>query len=148
MDSNLLSGLIGALATIIGSLLVIYADRINGKSKRKKMGFPDVTGNWRASWYIDGQSQVYLQDIVEIKKTKGLDIEGEGINTGKGNYPLHGRFAPNQIMNFTYESSENYVSLSGVVILKLNALGNKCQGRWYGYTKEDKLMGGDVTWER
>jgi len=148
MDNSLLSAIIGACATMLAAFVTIFGKNIFSFKKIKSLGYPDIIASWKATWYIDDKDEIYLEDIVEIKKVKGFKIFGEGINSGKGNYPLYGRFSKNLILNFIYESSSSYVSLSGVVILKIDPLGSTCKGRWYGYTKEDKLTGGDVIWKR
>ena len=148
MDTNIIRALIGAGATILAAILTIYGKRITSKRKLKKLGYPDIKGYWKAFWYLDESKNIYLEDTVHIKSIRGMKVYGEGINTGKGNYPLYGRFSKNLIINFIYESSKNYISLSGVVILKIGPLGDECIGRWYGYTKEDILTGGNVIWKR
>lgn len=148
MDTNLIAAIIGAGATIIVGLLTLFGKEIKSLRIRKELGYPNIKGHWRASWYLDNTEEVYLEDTVVINKIRGINIYGEGLNTGKGNYPLSGKFSKNLILNFIYESGKNYISLSGVIILKINPLGTECKGRWYGYTKEDKLAGGDVIWTK
>ena len=148
MDSNLLAALIGAGATIIAGILTVYGKEIKSIRRRKELGYPNIKGHWKASWYLDSAEEVYLEDTVIINKIKGINIYGEGINSINGNYPISGKFSKNLILNFIYESSKNYISLSGVIILKINPLGTECLGRWYGYTKEDKLTGGNVIWKK
>lgn len=148
MDTNIIAALIGAGATMLAAILTIYGKNIFAAKKGKSLGYPDIIASWKASWYLDDKEGVYLEDVVQIKKVKGLKIVGEGINSDKGNYPLNGRFSKNLILNFIYESGSPYISMSGVVILKVDALGTTCKGRWYGYTKEDVITGGDVIWKR
>ena len=148
MDSEIIAALIGGGATLLAALLAIFGTTISSALKRKSLGYPSIKGCWKATWYIDGIDEIYLEDIVMIKKIRGMKIYGEGINTGKGNYPLTGKFSKNLILNFIYESNKDYVSLSGVIILKMNPLGEQCSGKWYGYIKEDKITGGTVIWDR
>lgn len=148
MDSNLTGAIIGAGATILVGVLTLFGKEIKFIRKRKNLGYPNIKGHWKAFWYLDDSEEIYLEDTVVINKLKGINIYGEGLNTGKGNYPITGKFSKNLILNFIYESGKNYVSLSGVIVLKINPLGTECKGRWYGYTKEDKLTGGDVIWKK
>ncbi|WP_138433047.1 hypothetical protein [Winogradskyella algicola] len=148
MDSNLVSAIIGAGATLFAGIITTFGKEINSHRKIKQLGYPDIKGHWKASWFIDNIKEVYLEDTVVINKIKGINIYGEGINHVNGNYPISGKFSKNLILNFIYESSKNYISLSGVIILKINPLGTECKGRWYGYTKEDELTGGDVLWKK
>jgi|GEM_PF-1271719 len=148
MDTNIISAVIGAAATFLVGILTIYGKEIKSISRREKMGYPDIKGHWKASWYIDGTKEVYLEDTVVINKIKGINIYGEGLNSEKGNYPISGKYSNNLILNFIYESGQNYISLSGVIILKLSPLGTECKGKWYGYTKEEELTGGDVIWKK
>ena len=148
MDSNLIAAIIGAGATILAGILTVYGKDIKSIRKRKELGYPNIKGYWKASWYLDSSKEVYLEDTLIINKIKGVNIYGEGINSVSGNYPISGKFSKNLILNFIYESSKNYISLSGVIILKINPLGTECQGRWYGYTKEDELTGGNVIWKK
>ncbi len=148
MDTNLISALIGSGATILAAILTVYGNNIKSFLKRKNLGYPDIKGNWKATWYIDESDEVYLEDTIVISKIRGMKIYGEGLSSGYGNYPLTGKFSKNLILNFIYESEKNSVLLSGVIILKINPLGTECKGKWYGYTKEDKLTGGDVIWKK
>lgn len=148
MDPDLLSGIIGAGATVLVGVLTIFGKEIKSIRIRQGLGYPNIKGHWKASWFLDDSEEIYLEDTIVINKIKGISIYGEGINNVNGNYPLSGKFSKNLILNFIYESSKNYISLSGVIILKVNAMGTKCEGRWYGYTKEDKLTGGNVIWEK
>lgn len=148
MDTNFVSALTGAAATIMAAILTVYGNNIRSLAKRKELGYPNIIGHWRAYWYLDESAEVYLEDTVVINKIKGIDIYGEGINPINGNYPIHGKLSKNLILNFIYESGKNYISLSGVIILKIDPLGTECNGRWYGYTKEDKVAGGKVIWKK
>lgn len=148
MDTNLISGIIGAAATLVAAVLTLYGKNIQALWKRKELGYPNIKGHWKATWYRDDSKEPYLEDTVVIQKIRGMNIYGEGINSEQGNYPLSGKFSKNLILNFIYESGKNYISLSGVIILKIDPLGTECKGRWYGYTKEDEVMGGDVIWKR
>ncbi|MCG8575014.1 MAG: hypothetical protein MI810_09045, partial [Flavobacteriales bacterium] len=123
MDSNIISGIIGALATLLAAFLTLYGKNLRSMLKRKESGYPDIIGHWKASWYLDEKKEVYLEDTVVINKVRGMNIYGEGINKVNGNYPLNGKFSKNLILNFIYESGKNYVSLSGVIILKIDPLG-------------------------
>ena len=110
MDTNLFAALIGAFATLVAALITLYGKSLSGLKKRKSLGFPDIKGQWRATWYLDDQEDPYLEDIVVIETIKGMTIKGEGVNSGKGNYPIEGKFTNNLILNFIYESGSSYVS--------------------------------------
>jgi len=148
MDTNLISVIIGSGATILAAILTVFGKNITTLWKRKELGYPEIKGYWKATWYLDDSEVVYIEDTIKINKIRGMNIYAEGIDTVNGNYPLNGKFSKNLILNFIYESGKKYISLSGVIILKMDPMGTECKGKWYGYTKEDKLMGGNVAWKR
>jgi len=147
MNTEIISAIIGATATLIAGLLVIFNKRISGSIQRKSMQFPDIGGKWKAKWYIDGDKEPYLEDIVIIK-VKGFQIYGKGGNIHKGEYQFKGKFYRNMIANLIYEYSDSNISLSGVITFRISPRGKKCIGKWYGYTKEDTINGGNLIWER
>ena len=74
MDSEIIAALIGGGATLLAALLAIFGTTISSALKRKSLGYPSIKGCWKATWYIDGIDEIYLEDIVMIKKIRGMKI--------------------------------------------------------------------------
>jgi hypothetical protein len=60
-------------------------------------------------------------------------------------FPAENSVEKRRLMSLRFPASRS--SLTGVVLLRLEPLGQYFEGRWWGYTKEGKIMGGRVEWQ-
>jgi len=146
MGTTILGAVIGA---VVAAPLTLWLQYLLPRIKAKREGIPNIVGQWEGEWYVEanGAETPYIKDVLDIEKQSGFKVFGRG-KDNKGTYMLTGKFSAGGIVCFTYEYEKTPNLLTGVVILKIDALVKKCVGRWYGYTKEDTIQGGKVTWSR
>jgi len=140
---------IGVAGSIIAYLVIIFISNRWQAFILAKTEIGKLKGQWSAEWFIGigTERKSYIQDRVDIQKVKGSKIIGKGEDI-KGTYRLNGNYSlPNIItLTYKYEKSRNF--LTGVVILKIDPLGKRCEGIWYGFLKEGIINGGDVIWSQ
>lgn len=149
----MLSALIGAIGVIIGALIQTFGKQLIEIYRFRRSGFPNIEGQWRGEWYVldvlDNkvkEDRSPVEDIIEIKK-RGYKIHGKGKHP-LGTYYLKGQYSLSGIITLVYEYKDVPHSLSGVIIFKIDLLGKKLSGYWYGYTSSGIIKGGKVYWRR
>jgi len=94
----------------------------------------------------NGKEIEYDRDRIEITGVSGIRIMAKDIDA-KGTYSINGRYNAGRIISFIYEFEGNINLLTGGGVLELDPLMNECEGRWHGYVKEGKIIGGRLHWK-
>ena len=151
MDSTILVALIGVLGIIIVAILSPIIDKIlAGERKNKNSPF---NGKWKGIWFIQENDieSIYAEDEIDILESHNLSIRGKGYDPrlGKdGSYIFSGRSSINGVLTLTHQIDNITKNLSGVVIFKINPLGDTLDGYWKGYLIDGTINGGKVTWKK
>jgi len=147
MLSEIISLLGGIAITLAGAVAKALLPNLIDSISLRNTNIKKLKGQWQAIWYAteNDREEKYIEDRVEIKKIKGYNIIGVGEDV-KGSYKLKGKFALAGLITLTYEYDNKSNFLVGVLILRVDAMMNKCEGYWHGYTKENKISGGRVEW--
>jgi cell division protein YceG involved in septum cleavage len=150
MDT-IVAAVIGFVGTTIGGLLTAFGREFLDKFASGRNPYVDILGLWNCEWYVtnsSGDEVLYNSDIVKITELKGWGVEARGYQQTAGEYVLSGRISPVNVLTMLYEGKSKRHSLTGAVVLKVSPLADVMKGKWYGYTREDKLQGGEVIWKR
>lgn len=127
------------------------ADMAMVEHKRARLHVSDVDigglqGHWRASWYLEGDHDPYVEDDVWIDEIKGNEVYGRG-KDNKGTYEFEGLHLRG-VLTLVYKYTEEGYSLAGVIVLKVGPRSKTARGKWYGYLVEDEINGGKVVWSK
>lgn len=148
----LVGTIIAAIATIFGAFLQAFGPDLKKYLWREKSS-NSLFGKWRGEWIItfggDGATGRFSDiDVVEITKITGDEVLGKGVDPANGTYIIKGRDFPFAVtLSYTgYEPDHNHVV--GVIILRKTARRDEMQGHWWQYSRNDKIMGGEVKWNR
>jgi hypothetical protein len=149
MDKTILTALIGLAGVVIGTVLKVVLERWLARGRSKRTGIADIRGQWQGKWYIqaDGGVTLYNTDTIDVEKQSGFNVFGRGRDE-KGTYQLTGEFSSVAVACFSYKYEKGLSALTGVVIMEIDPTEKKAEGWWYGYTKEKKVQGGKVVWEK
>ncbi|HEX8068496.1 MAG TPA: hypothetical protein VF546_00995 [Pyrinomonadaceae bacterium] len=149
MDTTIIAAFIGVGGIILGITLEQFLPNWIEAFRSRGIGIPNVIGTWRGKWYVGegAHKTLYTEDIITIEKRKGFRILGKA-QEAKGTYLIYGRFSMSNIFTLSYHFPDTRISLTGVILLKLDPLSKEFDGRWWGYTKEGSIMGGEVQWTR
>jgi hypothetical protein len=150
MDPVIVGALIGVVGVIGGVLLQHFLPDILARLSSRDDPIPDIVGEWDGEWYFekDGKQDLYTKDKILIEKRKGFRIFGKGKDPAiPDQYVIRGRFSMSNIFTLSYRFPKGPISLTGVVLLKLDPSGNHFDGWWWGYTMKG-IIGGEVKWSR
>ena len=148
MDPTILGAVITAIATVLATLIGVFATpKVVGSRHRSRHHIPDVRGNWSASWFVG--DDLYEEDTVKISRWKGRNrFLGTG-RSAKGSYSLSGQIDSARIAVGTYQDDEYPTKgLVGTYVLELSADGKKFTGFWNGLTADGKLQSGKTVWNK
>ncbi len=150
MDSNVLSALIGVAGIILGAFVRPVREYVLFKIKIAGKNIPNLVGHWKVEWFVpDGEGgwELYSKDTIDIEKQRGFNVSGKG-REDKGTYLLTGKLSMSNILSFTYEFENPRIISTGGGILQIDPLGKTGTGLWYGFTKQNRIEGGEVIWKR
>ena len=145
------ASIVGAvLGAVLGGIAQEYVRDWISARRIHKTPLPNLKGTWKATWYIEknGSEEVYVEDQVRIETQRGIRIIGTGDEPTLGSYTLQGNFNSHGVITLTYDFRNRTIGVVGGLVLKVNATVDQCDGRWHGYTREDKLKSGRVEWKR
>lgn len=146
METALISTAIATGGLVIGIILREFGPDWLKAIRHKGDDLKRLLGEWEAVWYVsNGAEKEYIKDRLRITRIAGDKIIGEG-KDDKGTYLLEGKYTTGHLINLTYKYQGNVNILTGGLILKVNPIMTECNGKWYGYVKEDCIVGGKVTW--
>ncbi len=140
---------IAILSAIVGAAIVPVFIYVRDRMKPSYDDRQSLVGRWACKWYIGSGSEerLYVEDKVEINSIVNSRFKGMG-DDPKAVYKLEGYISRGSVISFYYITLSKRISLTGSGTLRMNNMGSKLEGCWYGYLQEDLMDGGRVVWER
>ena len=149
MELTIKVAIIGAVGAIVAAAIGALAPEIKALLTGKVRTNSDLVGKWSCGWTVEQKTdEPHIDDIVQVSRVWGEKLWARGVNTKYGDYKITGRVSRSLLVTLHYEGLEQRQPLGGVVIMKLNAMRNEMNGRWYEYGRDEKIVGGPTTWKK
>lgn len=148
MDSAIISGLIAVAGAIVGALITVFKEDIRAVFTSASAKDERLLGVWECQWWLseDESEPPEVEDTVEITKSSEGEVEAEGFaKETMGKYKLYGNLSRRNILTLTFHGAEKE-NLTGIAILRLNALEDEMYGYWYQWSPQDDFVGGVTRW--